>query len=221
MSHPVSISHPFPSSGAPKRLIALRFWLQGRDYHKALRAMEYNRQLFQGTRKDGITPEFDHHVCQAQYLRTLPGLLHPEATLAAIFFHDTPEDRNIAFDEIRMLYPEDPSFGDLVAQATRKVTKTWRGKSFDEDTLFEAMADCPVASVVKGGDRIHNLQSMVGVFTLEKKRSYLEETERQILPMLKRAERNFPEQEPAYKNIRTVLKMQVSLVDALLRSQGG
>lgn len=119
-----------------------------------------------------------------------------------------------------MLYPEDPSFGDLVAQATRKVTKTWRGKSFDEDTLFEAMADCPVASVVKGGDRIHNLQSMVGVFTLEKKRSYLEETERQILPMLKRAERNFPEQEPAYKNIRTVLKMQVSLVDALLRSQG-
>lgn len=61
---------------------------------------------------------------------------------------------------------------------------------------------------------------MVGVFTLEKKRSYLEETERQILPMLKRAERNFPEQEPAYKNIRTVLKMQVSLVDALLRYQG-
>lgn len=219
MTQPLVVSHPFPSKDAAKRMIALRFWLQGRDYHKALRAMEYNRQLFQGTRKDGITPEFDHHVCQAQYLRTLPGLLHPEATLATVFFHDTPEDRHISFDEIRLLYPENPAFGVMVSDATRKVTKEWRGKKFNEDELFGIMANCPVSSVVKGGDRIHNLQSMVGVFTLAKQRSYLEETERLILPMLKRAERNFPEQEPAYKNIRTVLKMQVSLIDAALRAQ--
>lgn len=213
-------AHPFPAKDAQKRLVALRFWLLGRGYHKALRALEYNRKLFPGTRKDGITPEFDHHVCQAQYLRTLPGLLFPEQALATIFFHDTPEDRGIAFDEIQALYADDPGFGKSVAQAARKVTKSWRGQKFDEAGLFEAMATCPIASVVKGGDRIHNLQSMVEVFSLDKQRSYLDETQRLVLPMLKSAERNFPEQEPAYKNIRTVLKMQVNLIDAGLIAQG-
>ena len=158
-------------------------------------------------------------MCQAQYLRTLPGLLFPEQTLAAIFFHDTPEDHGIAFGEIQSLYADDPGFGAVVAEAARKVTKKWRGQKFDEATLSQGMADCAIASVVKGGDRIHNLQSMGGVFPLAKQRAYLEETERWILPMLKAAERNFPEQEPAYKNIRTILKMQVSLIDSALRAQ--
>lgn len=85
-------THPFPPEGAEKRLIALRFWMLGKGYIRALRALEVNRQMFTGLRKDGLTPEFDHHVVQAQYMRTLlPHLLYPEETLCAIFFHDTPK----------------------------------------------------------------------------------------------------------------------------------
>lgn len=206
-------THPFPSSGAQKRLLALRFWLLGARYHRTLRALEVNERLFSGVRKDGTTPEFDHHVCQMQYARTLlPSLLHPEATLTAICFHDTAEDHGMSYDEIRGVYPEDLAFGDQVADAVRRVTKKWRGQTYDEDELFASMAQCPIASVVKGGDRIHNLQSMVGVFTPDKQRRYLQETQDRMLPMLKHAERRFPEQEPAYKNIRTVLKMQITLL---------
>ena len=212
-------THPFPPEGAEKRLIALRFWLLGKGYIRALRALEVNRQMFTGLRKDGLTPEFDHHVVQAQYMRTLlPHLLYPEETLCAIFFHDTPEDRGVSYEEIRSTFPDDAAFGNRVADATQRVTKKWRGQAFNEDALFEAMAQCPIASILKGGDRFHNLQSMMGVFNPSKQARYLDETEKRILPMLKDAERRFPEQEPAYKNIRTILKMQVALYRHFLQN---
>lgn len=207
-----ALTHPFPPEGAEKRMIALKFWLQGKGYTKALRALDINRRMFTGVRKDGLTPEFDHHVVQVQYMRTLlPHLMFPEETLCAIFFHDTPEDCGVSYGEIRAAFPEDPEFGNRVAQAVQRVTKKWRGEVYEENSLFAAMAECPISSLVKGGDRFHNLQSMMGVFSLDKQRRYLEETEHFILPMLKDAERRFPEQEPAYKNIRTILKMQVAL----------
>lgn len=212
-----STTHPFPADAAEKRLIALRFWLLGQNHHLALRGLDTNRRMFTGLRKDGITPEFDHHVCQAQYLRTLlPFLLFPQETIAGIFFHDTPEDRGFSYEEIRAVYSDHPEFGALVAGAVQRVTKKWRGQKLDEEVLFEEMSKCPMASIIKGCDRIHNLQSMVGVFSPEKMAKYLTETEERILPMLKDAERRFPEQEPAYKNIRTILKMQVALYRHML-----
>lgn len=83
-----------PTEKAQTRLVALRYWLSGRGYHQALRAMEMNRQLFSGTRKDGLTPEFDHHVYQALFARTLePHFLFKEEVFTTIFFHDTLEDK--------------------------------------------------------------------------------------------------------------------------------
>jgi (p)ppGpp synthase/HD superfamily hydrolase len=210
------IVHPFPAESAQKRFIALRYWLQGREYYKALRYMDFNRRFFTGVRKDGVTPEFDHHVCQAQYLRTILGhIRHPEETLATIFSHDTPEDKDVSREEIKLVVPEDPIFGERVAQATWRVTKEWKGERFNEEHLFARMAECPIASIVKGMDRIHNFQTMVGVFTPSKQKAYLKEGEDLFLPMLKDAEQRFPDQEPAYKNIRTFLKTQISLIRAI------
>lgn len=213
------MAHPFPAAAAQKRFIALRYWLQGRGYHNTLRALDYNRNLFTGTRKDGITPEFDHHVCQMQYVRTLlPHLIYPEETLSAICFHDTLEDKDISLEEVRTFFP-DREFGARVADAVWRGTKTWRGQRFDDKKKFEEMAECPIASIFKGADRIHNFQSMVGVFSLEKQKDYLKEGEELFLPMLKTAELRFPEQEPAYKNIRTFLKTQISLIRSMHESQ--
>ena len=197
-----------------KREIALRYWLLGRQYHRAVKAMAFNQALFTGKRKDGFTPEFDHHISQAQYLRTLPDLLFPEETFCTIFFHDTPEDKDVSIDEIFNLYRNSPEFAKRLSDATWRMTKTYRGVKRDEQDLFDEMARCPIASIAKGCDRIHNIQSMVGVFTREKQDAYMEEVERLFLPMLKKAEQNFPEQEAAYQNIRTVLKNQLALIRA-------
>lgn len=197
-----------------KREIALRYWLLGREYHRAIKAMAFNQALFTGTRKDGFTPAFDHHISQAQYLRTLPTLLFPEETFCTIFFHDTPEDKDISPDEIFNLYSANPVFAKRVSDAAWRMTKKYRGVKRPEQELFDEMAKCPIASIAKGCDRIHNIQSMVGVFTIAKQTTYMQEVEDLFLPMLKKAEQNFPEQEAAYKNIRTVLKNQLSMIRA-------
>ena len=215
-----AVSQPYPPEGTGKRLISLRYWMAGRNFHLALRALDPNRRLFHGLRKDGATPEFDHHVCQAHFVRTLPNVLFMEETLASVFFHDSPEDHGLSFQEIRHLYADAPTFGDRVANAVQRLTKTWRGQAVEASVIFPAMAECPIASLNKGVDRIHNQQSMVGVFTPAKQRLYLQETEEFILPMLKAAAQRFPEQEEAYKILRTVLKMQGALIDVQLRSLG-
>lgn len=207
---------------ARKREIACRYWLLGKEYYRGVKSMAYNQRLFTGTRKDGITPEFDHHVCQVQYVRTLPGLLYPEETICTLFFHDTPEDKGISPQEIREVLQDDadPAFALRVSEAVWRMTKKWRGEKRGEAELFSEMAKCPIASIGKGCDRIHNVQTMVGVFSADKQRAYLEEVDRLFLPMLKEAERNFPEQEAAYKNIRTNLKNQSALIRAFLNSTG-
>lgn len=207
---------PTTLEDARKREIACRYWLLGRGYYNAARSMAYNKKLFAGTRKDGITPEFDHHVCQVQYVRTLPDLLFPEETICTIFFHDTPEDKGISPEEIARMFPKDQEFSKRVSDPVWRMTKKWRGEKRCEKALFEEMARCPISSIAKGCDRIHNVQTMVGVFTFEKQRAYLEEVDRLFLPMLKEAECNFPEQEAAYKNIRTVLRNQSALIRAFL-----
>jgi hypothetical protein len=72
-----------------------------------------------------------------------------------------------------------------------------------------------VASIVKPADRIDNQGSMVGVFTIEKQKSYIVETQEFILPALKEAKRRFPEQELAYENLKGMLSSQISLLQAV------
>lgn len=193
-----------------KRQISLRYWLLGKGYLKALKAMEFAAAYHKGTRKDGVTPEFDHQISIAHFVRSLlTTLLFPEETLCVIFLHDVCEDYHVSREEIERL------FGTMVADAVWRMTKTWRGQKKDEARLFEEMAECPIASVAKGADRIHNLQSMVGVFTPEKQKTYMGEVRELFLPMLKRARRLFPEQDSAYENIKHMLNSQLELFEAI------
>ena len=73
----------------------------------------------------------------------------------------------------------------------------------------------PMCSFAKGCDRIHNHQTMVGVFTPEKIDRYMIETNDHVIPMLKAARKRFPKQEPAYLNIKHVLMTQMELLQAL------
>jgi (p)ppGpp synthase/HD superfamily hydrolase len=100
------------------------------------------------------------------------------------------------------------------------VTKKYRGRVKDEDVLFEAMAEDPIASIVKPSDRSHNLQTMVGVFNVEKQVGYIDFAEQRIFPMMKIARRKFPEQTMAYENMKHVIKGQIELIRAMHKAMG-
>jgi (p)ppGpp synthase/HD superfamily hydrolase len=136
-------------------------------------------------------------------------LMHPAPTLATIFLHDTSEDYDVGYEEINAI------FGSQVANSVKLVTKKFRGKKIPTDTYFAQIAECPIASVVKGLDRINNVQTMPGVFSFEKQINYLDEVKTYFLPMLKTARRNFPEQESVYLSMKQMLMSQIHLIELI------
>jgi hypothetical protein len=193
-----------------RQRVALRYWLQGAGMYDALRAMNFAEGHHQGVRKDGVTPEFSHQVSIASHLRTLvPHLLHPQETITTAFLHDVREDYDVPDSVIRA------AFGPVVADAVDAMTKEFNGVRRPEAEVFAAIAANPVSSIAKLADRIHNLDSMIGVFTAAKAAGYVAETQQWFLPMLREARRAFPSQEPAYENAKVVLSTQLKLISAL------
>ncbi len=201
-----------------KDKLVLRQQLIGAGFFDALVAMEFADKFHSGLRKDGVTPEFQHQVSIALYALTLPLLRFPEEVIATIMLHDVREDFSVSHGDILALFG-DAVKAERIAQAVDRMTKTFRGVKRSETELFALMADDPIASIAKGCDRIHNLQSMIGVFSLPKQTQYIGEARDLFLPMLKTARRNFPYQVRAYENIKFVLTSQMELIEASLAAQ--
>lgn len=194
-----------------KALISIRYFLQGKEYHKAAWALNFASKLHTGKRKDGVTPEFHHQVSMALYARTLP--ISPDifqAVLASIFLHDTREDYGTSLKEIEV------ACGTDVALAVSALSKIEENKKKSMPDYFATIGSNKIASIVKGVDRINNVQTMVGVFTKEKQIQYIEETNAFVIPMIKEARRLFPEHEPVYENIKYVLRNQLSLIQKII-----
>lgn len=191
-----------------KLTIALRYWLLGKGYLKALEAMEFARKYHTGKRKDGMTPEFQHQLEIVSYLRTLD-ITDMELVITATFLHDVLEDYDVDQETIIQ------RFGEEVNDVVWLLTKTYRGAKKQPKLYFDEIAACPRASVIKGADRVNNMGSMVGAFTLNGQKHYVNEVETYFFPMLKAARQAFPRQESAYENIKLVLENQMRLVKAL------
>lgn len=201
-----------------KQLAVMRGWLEGRRYYVALDALELVRQLEQGTRKDGLTPKFHHQLSVTRLLSTLvPHLQHPEETLAAAFLHDVIEDHGRVWTREEL----ETRFGKVVADAVWRLSKKSHGLVKDYERYFADMAECPIASIVKLADRAHNLQTMPGVFTIEKQRAYLAEVNQWFFPMIRQARRRFPRQYPAYENLKILLRCQCGLIQIMVTSVEG
>ncbi len=171
-------------------------------------ALGFAARYHKGQRLDG-SPEISHQIQIATYLESLGPFPLQDATVATACLHDVREDYGVADCVIRSL------FGDTIAGAVDLVTKTFRGVAQPLPHAFRLPARCPIAAIVKGGDRIHNLRTMDGAFCAAKKRSYRQETRNHILPMLRTAILNHP----SFANIllRIIEDLEV-LSDPLLDS---
>jgi (p)ppGpp synthase/HD superfamily hydrolase len=195
-----------------RRRIHLRGYLLGHGYNRAAEPMAYAETFHTGLRKDGVTPEFAHQVSIVSYLSTLANVRHRELTLSVGFLHDVCEDYHVSPQELGT------RFGPDVEVAAAALTKQFRSVHRDPAEVAAAQADDPIASLVKGADRIHNHQTMVGVFSAVKMTDYVAETRQYILPMLKSARRLHPDQEAAYQNIRLILQSQIELIEAAVEA---
>lgn len=193
-----------------KNKIALRYWLIGKGYYQAVKAMNFAEKYHNGLRKDG-QPEFSHQVTQALYCRTIcDQLIYPEATFITIFLHDIVEDK----EEVTIQIIEE-MFGKVIAGYVWKISKVREGVRIPDEIYYQEMAKCPVVSVCKGLDRDHNISTMLKGMKLEKQKDYIKETREKVVVLLKTARKLFPEQELIYENIKYSLYKQIQLYEAL------
>lgn len=192
-----------------KMKMALRYRLQGRGYHKALRAMNFAEKYHTGTRKDGM-PEFSHQISIASYAITLlAGYEYEEELLCIIFLHDIMEDYGISYMELQ------GTFGTMVADGVKRMSKVQGSVKMGNDEYYRILTETPLSALAKGFDRVHNLMTMLGGFKPQKQLEYIEETTTYVLPMLKTARREFPEIELIVENIKFVMTNQIQLYVAL------
>lgn len=216
-----------------KDINTIRQWLLGRNFAMAAFVLEYTLKLHNRRRKDN-SHEFSHQVHQALFARTLSAYFtYPEETFCAIWLHDTKEDLPISFEEIektvrdkynsmRIIYEREkltPFNIELMMSAVKALTKEYNGVKLPSEEYFGVLAGDEIASLAKGFDRMHNLLSMGKAFNFKKQKEYIEETEKYILPMIKKAQKEFPHQNNAYENIKLVLKTQVNIIEVMLTGE--
>ena len=193
-----------------KQIIALRYWLLGHEYFKAIKALELASGFHSGVRRDG-SRELSHQVSIAHYVKTIiKSVDQPEDTLIVALLHDSIEDAKITHSEAARI------FGREIANSIEYLSKFDKSGQKHTDAFYYMYIQTDrVASLIKGADRIHNLDTMQGAFTAQKKEVYLAETQAYVLPMLKAARREFPTQEMAYQNMKYFIESQIRMLQAI------
>ncbi len=197
-----------------KKRTALKGYCLGRDYVDVLRAITFAEEHHTGVRKDGVTPEFQHQIEIALHATTLKGLSNADESilLQMIMLHDVVEDYNVSLVEI------DLRFGPVVAKGVEALSKIINGVKKPMVQYMRDLALNPLAALAKGCDRVHNVQSMRGVFNYEKQKSYAKEVREHFFPMLRRVRDLSPQYRQAINNIKNMLEAQVQWVEYLHES---
>jgi len=193
----------------------LKAYMLGRGYSLGLKALGFSERHHTGLRKDKQTPEFHHQVQIALSVLDLKGLINEELAIVIALLHDVQEDHRVPTEAIRR------EFGDDVASVNWKMTKKFVETDGtltvkDREAYIIDLSLDATGSIVKGLDRVNNLQTMIGVFTVEKMQSYADEAETIFLPMLKKASKHFPEQHHAYQAVQQTMKRQLKWIRAYI-----
>jgi (p)ppGpp synthase/HD superfamily hydrolase len=203
-----------------KLLISARYWLLGMaehdpEYFKVIEALELGLVHHDGHRNGG-DPEFIHQLGIFHYLRTLhKHIKNPKTVYKLVFLHDALEDPNQKTKAFITPAEIEEAFGTAFLVKLKKMSKEILGQK-NPDFSLDAVFDDEDTSVAKGGDRVDNVTSMVGVFKRSRLERYVKETMEEFLPRLKKARRKFASQEAIYENIKMELIGTITLIGHIL-----
>lgn len=199
-----------------KQEILFRGYFTAREMVLSIRAMDLALSVHCGKRKDGCTPEVSHQFEIVSYvLQILADKIQDkilDSVVAACFLHDVVEDYPEKHDCEDILRMFGPTVFEIVCLVTKSSTKGILSKKEALKEYYSEMMRDEYAVIVKAADRIHNIQSMVGVFELWKREKYIEEVEEFIFPLLKAARKKYPSLFLIYINLAQLLEKQIYLI---------
>ena len=183
----------------------IRGYATGKNMKETLSALSYARKMHDGQLRKGGEPYVIHPLTMACHALSI-GICNDE-TVATILLHDVCEDCGVQPDQLPV--------NDNVKRAVELMTfSVMDGETKDiaKTRYYNLMLENPSAAITKILDRCHNVSSMAGAFSVEKLKSYIEETRDFVLPLLRKIKDTYPE----YSNQLFSLKYHIcSVVDAI------
>lgn len=173
-------------------------WLVSKGYDIAIKALEIGAKFHTGSRKDKITPEFNHPLMVTKFIKALnlPDD-YEEHVITAGILHDVVEDYPQA---LRLLI----DFPLLIRRDVVLLSKV-RGKNkLKTSSYYSNLSKGLATSIVKAMDRLHNVKTMTP-FTKEKKVEYAKETFDFVFSMIDAASINFPKAKPVFDRIKRAI----------------
>ena len=169
-------------------------YFKDNNFKFAETALDLVNEFHTATRKDGSEERSHLFEVLGFAIANFDGRLSHvelEKLIVASALHDLVEDYSdeVSFKYLKTLFPKD------YIRSIKKVTKwsTFKKVEKDYNHYHGNISKDFISTIVKATDRLHNLNSCTAVFSPEKKLDYIKETEKYIIPNLKKLRKTRPE----------------------------
>ena len=183
----------------------IRGFASGAGMKETLKALAFAREKHSGQLRKSGEPYIVHPLTMACNAVSMG--IREDAVIATILLHDVCEDCGVSVGQLPV--------SDAVKRAVDLMTfRVLDGetKEIAKNRYYNMLIESREASLTKLIDRCHNVSSMAGTFSVEKLKSYIEETRHYVLPLLRKVKNQYPED----SDILFVLKYHiVSVVDSI------
>ena len=214
------------SHETPVLINFVKSWLHEHNYIIALACLDLllekkcniNDNKKPLTRHDGITPSVVHELSQALYTISLMearyNLPDVERLLCLNFLHDLGEEFNVTQNDLRshlrthnVPYQE---YEEALLLQFENMTKTRNDidRYASDEAYFKTMLDRPETVIAKFQDRIHNMATLIGFKTAEKRREYILET-MALRSILNQATERYPEYKRVFDVMNKIITAQI------------
>lgn len=171
------------------------------------RAVDFAEHCHEGQKRVSGANYIVHPVSVCRILLHLG--ISDDDILASAILHDVMEDKDVGGGELHKM------FGDTVTNLVELNTRR-KGESFEESCRRTSQDIRAVMS--KAADRTHNLSDVIRVFSHERLRRYITETESCILPMIRKAVASGTRYEKPLRAMQQYIEMQVKEAKDYLQS---
>ena len=178
---------------------------------QTLKALTFSRKKHQGQLRKSGEPYIVHPLTMACDAMSMG--IKDDNIIATILLHDVCEDCGVSLQELPV--------NDVVRRGVQLMTFTvldGETKEIAKTRYYNMLIQSKEAVITKLIDRCHNVSSMAGTFSIEKLKSYIDETRTYVLPLLRQAKDHYPEESDRLFTLKYHITSVVDAIDLTMQA---
>ena len=178
---------------------------------QTLKALTFSREKHQGQLRKSGEPYIVHPLTMACDAMSMG--IKDDNIIATILLHDVCEDCGVSLQELPV--------NDVVRKGVQLMTFTvldGETKEIAKTRYYNMLIQSKEAVITKLIDRCHNVSSMAGTFSIEKLKSYIDETRTYVLPLLRQAKDHYPEESDRLFTLKYHITSVVDAIDLTMQA---